>query len=71
MTETYHVVIKEELSDQWGEWFVGLMITHNENGESVLVATVVDQSELHGLLMRVGDLGLTLISVNPVQSNNR
>ena len=66
MREIYHIVIKEELDDRWGDWFVGLMITHGESGESVLIASVVDQAELHGLMMRVRDLGLTLISVNRV-----
>ena len=70
MTENYHIVIKEELDDRWADWFAGLMIIHSEGGGSVLIASVVDQAELHGLIMRVRDLGLTLISVNRVPSGN-
>jgi len=69
MTERYQIVIQEELDDQWADWFVGLSVTHNERGETVLSASVTDQAELHGLLLRIRDLGLTLLTVNRLRAD--
>jgi hypothetical protein len=51
------------LGCQWTEWFEGLTITLEENGETLLTGPVVDQAALHGLLKKVRDLGLPLLSV--------
>ena len=58
------ICIKGYIAPHWAEWFEGLTITQTETGETVLSGEVVDQSALFGLLARVRDLGLTLISVD-------
>jgi hypothetical protein len=65
----YQIRIKGYLDDQWTDWFDGLTILLEENGNTLLTGPVVDQSALHGLLKKVRDLGLPLVSVCQVQSN--
>jgi hypothetical protein len=62
----YHLRIKGHLSPQWTDWFECLTITWEDNGETLLTGPLVDQAGLYGLLKKVRDLGLPLISVNPV-----
>ena len=62
--KSYQIRIKGQLGDQWSDWFEGLTITLEEDGNTLLSGPVVDQSALHGLLKRVRDLGMPLISVN-------
>jgi hypothetical protein len=59
----YEIRIKGHLDNRWAEWFEGLTITREENGETLLSGPVVDQAALHGLLRKVRDLGLPLVSV--------
>jgi hypothetical protein len=61
----YQIRIKGHLSPQWTDWFEGLVIALEDNGETLLTGPVVDQAALYGLLKKVRDLGLPLISVNP------
>ena len=61
----YEIRIKGHLDDRWTDWF-GLTITLEENGITVLTGPVIDQAALHGLLKKVRDLGMSLISVNRV-----
>ncbi len=63
----YQIRIKGHLGPQWTEWFAGLTITLEENGNTLLTGTVVDQSALHGLLKKVRDLGMPLLSINRVK----
>ena len=56
--------LKGHLDERWADWFEGLTITREANGETRLTGPVVDQTALHGLLRKVRDLGLPLISVN-------
>ena len=67
--EIYQIRIKGHLEAQWVTWFEGLTITLEDNGNTLLTGHVVDQSELYGLLKKVRDLGMALVSVNPIQSN--
>jgi hypothetical protein len=56
--------LQGQIDEQWSEWFEGLTITHTGQGETVLAGCVADQAALHGLLAKVRDLGLSLVSVN-------
>ncbi len=57
------ITVKGHLDQRWSDWFDGLTITHRENGESVLTGHLSDQAALHGVLTKVRDLGLVLITV--------
>jgi len=63
----YQIRIKGHLGRQWTDWFEGLTITLSDNGETLLTGSVVDQAALHGLLKKVRDLGMPLLSVNHVR----
>jgi hypothetical protein len=68
----YHIRLKGHLGQQWADWFGGVTITLEANGDTLLTCTVVDQAALHGLLRQVRDLGMPLISVirvEPGQTN--
>jgi len=65
----YEIRIKGHLADRWADWFGGLTITLEENGDTLLTGPVVDQPALHGLLRKVRDLGMILVSVNRVGPN--
>jgi hypothetical protein len=60
----YEIRLKGHLNDRWAEWFDGLTITLEDNGDTLLTGPVVDQAALHGLLKKVRDLGMPLISIN-------
>lgn len=64
----YQIKVKEHLNVQWKDWFDGFEITMQPNEETVLTGSVEDQAALYGLLAKIRDLGLTLLSVNQVES---
>ena len=62
-TPVYQIRVRGHLGLQWTDWFAGLIITPEANGDTLLTGPVVDQAALHGLLRRVRDLGLPLLAV--------
>jgi hypothetical protein len=63
----YQIRLKGHLDAQWTDWFAGLTISLQENGDTLLTGPVVDQAALHGLLKKIRDLGLPLLSVITVE----
>ena len=66
--ERYQIRIKGHLDRRWADRFEGFTISLEDNGETLLTGLVVDQAALHGLLRKVRDLGMPLISLNPIDS---
>ena len=66
--EYYEIRVKGHLDPRWSEWFQGLTVTRTESGETILSGPVVDQAALHGLLAKIRDLNLTLISVTRAEA---
>jgi hypothetical protein len=64
---TYQIRIKGHLACQWTDWFAGFTITFEGDGDTSLTGPVADQAALHGLMRKVRDLGMTLVSVNSVE----
>jgi hypothetical protein len=67
----FQIRIKGHLRDDWTDWFGGMTITQEENGDTLLTGPVPDQAALFGLLRRVRDLGMQLISINRVDTGKQ
>lgn len=63
----YQIRIKGHLDKRWAAWFEDLTMTLENNGDTLLTGPVIDQAALHGLLKKVRDLGMHLVSVNCVE----
>jgi hypothetical protein len=63
----YQIRIKGHLGREWTDWFDGLTITLEEDGNTLLTGPVIDQAALHGVLKKVRDLGMPLVSVCPLE----
>ena len=66
----YRIRIQGQLDSQWSDWFDEMTITLEDDGNTLISGPIIDQAALHGLLKRIRDLGLTLISVCPGQPKN-
>ncbi len=66
-SRAYQIRLKGQLGREWAEWFGGLSITLADNGDTLLTGPAIDQAALHGLLKKVRDLGMPLVSVNPIE----
>lgn len=62
----YEIRVKGHLDTRWAAWFDGLTVSHDSDGTTIIRGPVADQAALHGLLQKVRDLGLPLISVNHI-----
>jgi hypothetical protein len=67
----YEIRLKGHLGARWAAWFDGLTLTQNNDGTTVIGGPVVDQAALHGLLQKVRDIGLPLVSVTRVDPDSR
>jgi hypothetical protein len=67
----YEIRVKGHLDTRWGAWFDGMTLSHDGDGTTLIHGPVVDQAALHGLLAKVRDIGLPLISVTEVEPNGR
>jgi hypothetical protein len=66
MVDIYQVRVRGHIDDRWSDWLEGLAVQRQEDGTTVLVGPVVDQAALHGVIARIRDLGLPLLSVSRV-----
>lgn len=67
MSPVFAIRLQDHLDDRWAEWFDGMTITPQPDGTTILSGPVADQAALQGLLRRIADLGMTLLSVNAVE----
>jgi hypothetical protein len=66
----YEIRVKGHLDQRWSDWFGGMTVTNEVNGDTVISGSVVDQAALHSLLIKVYNLNLTLISVSRIETNS-
>lgn len=69
VTTSYQIKVKGHLDPRWSEWFDGLSISHEADGSTLLSGLVVDQAALYGILLKLHDLNLPLLSVSRVESS--
>jgi hypothetical protein len=62
----YRIRIRSHLDERWMAWFEEMSIQHEANGETILTGFILDQSALFGTLMKLRDLGLSLVAVEPL-----
>jgi hypothetical protein len=67
--EVYEIRVEGRLGAEWSAWFDGLTITNRPGGETILSGAVPDQAALHGILIRIRNLGLPLLSVRRVEAD--
>ena len=66
----YEIVVDGHLAARWAAWFDGFTITREPDGTTALRGSVVDQAALHGLLQRLRDIGIPLISLTPLEAQS-
>ena len=68
--QSVEIRVKGQIDEHWSDWFEGLTITHTDQDETILSGTVVDQAALYGLLAKLRDLGLPLLSVTRTEAED-
>ena len=63
----YQIRLDGHLGCEWTDWFEGMSITQEDNGDTILTGTVADQAALYGLFRKMRDLGMSLVSINRVE----
>ena len=66
----YQIKVKGHLDQRWSDWFDGFTITYPSEDETLLRGRVVDQAALHGMLAKIRDLGLSLLSVERIEKSS-
>ena len=69
MSSQYRITIKGHLDHHWSDWFDNMTITNDANGEAILCGPLPDQAALHGVLIKIRDLGLPLLAVTTVATD--
>ena len=69
MSSQYRITVQGHLDQHWSDWFDNMTITNAANGEAILCGSLPDQAALHGVLIRIRDLGLPLLAVTTVATN--
>jgi hypothetical protein len=67
--EVYQIVVEGHLDSEWSDWFDGMTITLGENAETILTGPLADQTALHGVLIKIRDLGLPLLSMTRIDTD--
>jgi hypothetical protein len=67
----YEIRLEGHLNIRWATWFDGLSLSHESDGTTIIQGLVADQAALHGLLQKIRDLGLPLVSVTQVEADQR
>ena len=68
--EIYQIRVKGNLDHKWADWFDEFEIEHQSTHETLLIGPIIDQAALHGLLAKIRDVGLSLLSVNQVEDES-
>jgi hypothetical protein len=68
--DIYRITIKGHLDGEWSDWFDGLTVILVDNGETILTGPIVDQTALHGLLIKIRDLGLPLLALTRIDPDS-
>jgi hypothetical protein len=69
MATEYHIRLKGHLDQDWSDWFDNLTISNRANGEAILSGPLADQAALHGVLIKIRDLGLPLLAITTVATD--
>ena len=69
MRDTYQILVGGHLDDRWADWFGGLTVQRQDDGTTLLMGPIVDQAALHGVIARIRDLALPLLSVQRMESS--
>jgi hypothetical protein len=69
-SKCYELRLEGHLDERWTEWFEGLTITQEDNGDTLLTGLIIDQAALYGFLKKARDLGIPLVSIRPIELDN-